>query len=84
MPAVHAPTEDEDGFIKDEFYQEMDKVYDLVAISATKIMHGDLNAKVGKEMTPRGTTGVHSLHDVSSVNGCKLIDFTIRKSMVII
>lgn len=56
MPAVQAPAEDEDGFIKDEFYQELDKVYDSVAISSTKIMLGDLNAKMGKEMTPRGTT----------------------------
>jgi hypothetical protein len=83
MPAVHAPTEDEDGFIKEEFYQELNKVYDSLAISATKIMLGDLNAKVGKEMSHRGTTGVHNLHYVSNVSGCKLIDFAISKNMVI-
>jgi hypothetical protein len=47
-------------------------------------MLGDLSAKVGKEMASRGTTGVHSLHEASNVNGCKLIDFAMSKNMVII
>jgi hypothetical protein len=34
-------------------------------------------------MTHRGTTGVHSLHEESNDNGCKLIDFAMSKNMVI-
>jgi exonuclease III len=45
---VHAPTEDKEDFVKDEFYQELERVYDSTAINDTKIIIGDLNAKVGK------------------------------------
>jgi hypothetical protein len=77
---VHAPTEDRDDFIEDKFYQVLERVRDSVAINDTEII---LNAKVGKEITHGGTTGVHSLHEVSSDNGCKLIDFAMSKNMVI-
>jgi hypothetical protein len=80
---VHAPTEDKDHFIKEGFYQELERVYDSTAINDTRIILSDLNANVGKEMTHRGTTGVHSLHEESNNNGCKLIDFAMSKNMVI-
>jgi hypothetical protein len=61
----------------------MERVYDSTAINETRIIPGDLNAKVGKEMIHRGTTGAHSLHEESNDNGCKLIDFATSKNMVI-
>jgi hypothetical protein len=80
---VHALTEDKDDFIKDEFYQELERVRDSTAINDTYIILGDLNAKVGKEMTHRGITGARSLHEISNNNACKLTDFAMSKYIVI-
>jgi hypothetical protein len=35
---VHAATEDNDDFIKEGFYQELERVYDSTAINVTRII----------------------------------------------
>jgi hypothetical protein len=80
---IHAPTWGQNGFIRDELCQELEKVYDSVTRDITIIILGDLHAKVGKEMTLRGTTWLCSVHDVPSNDGCKLIDFAVSKNVVI-
>jgi hypothetical protein len=58
-------------------------MYDSTAADNTIIVLRDLNAKVGKEMTLRGTTRLHSLHDIPSGNMCKLIGSAVSKNVVI-
>jgi exonuclease III len=46
---VHAPTEDKTDDVKDSFYEELERVFDKFPRYHTKILLGDLNAKVGRE-----------------------------------
>lgn len=46
-------------------------------------MLGDFNAKLGKETIFITTIGNHSLHNVSSGNEFKFIDFTSGKKLTI-
>lgn len=50
---------------------------------ATKIILGDLNAKIGKEHIFKPTIGNHSLHNTSNDKGIRLINFAISKELVI-
>ena len=46
---AHAPTEDKDDNDKDEFYGNVQDIYDLVQHHDIRVVLGDMNAKVGKE-----------------------------------
>jgi exonuclease III len=46
---VHAPTEDKTDDGKDSFYEELECVSDKLHKYHTKILSGDLNAKVDRE-----------------------------------
>lgn len=72
----HAPTED-----KEEFYTTLEDVYDGLA-GSIKIIVGDLNAKVGRELEYRTTRG-HSLYERTNSNGNMPIDFAMGKGMII-
>ena len=50
---------------------------------SNKIIVGDLNAKVGRELKHRAITGGHSLHERTNNNGNMLIDFAFGKGMSI-
>ena len=43
---MHSPTEDEDDEVKDEFYNELEDVFEKLSPYHMKIVLGDLNAKV--------------------------------------
>jgi hypothetical protein len=45
---VHAPTEVEIDYVKDSFYEELERVFDKFPKYCTKILQGDFNAKVAK------------------------------------
>jgi hypothetical protein len=45
---VHSPSEDKD-YIKDNFYEELEQVFDHFHRYHMKIVMGDFNAKVGRE-----------------------------------
>jgi exonuclease III len=47
---VHAPTEDKDDVTKDSFYEELGQVFDQFSRYHMKILLGDFNAKVGREV----------------------------------
>lgn len=47
-----------------------------------KILLESLNAKVGKEETHLGSTGGHSLHDISNENGQLLIGIASSRKLV--
>ncbi|KAL4100807.1 hypothetical protein QTP88_020836 [Uroleucon formosanum] len=47
------------------------------------IVLGDFNAKLGKEIIFRSTIGNHSLHDITSENGLRLIDFACGGGLIV-
>src|ERR1700710_3001972 len=46
---AYAPTEDKDETIKDQFYDQLELIYDELPKADIKILLGDLNAKIGRE-----------------------------------
>jgi hypothetical protein len=62
---VHAPTEDKTDDVKDRFYEELERVFDIFSKYHKKILLGDFNTKVGKENIFKSTTGNESLHEIS-------------------
>jgi endonuclease/exonuclease/phosphatase family metal-dependent hydrolase len=48
-----------------------------------KIVFGDFNAKIGKEIDYKPTTGQQSLHNDSNDNGVRVISFATSKGMTI-
>ena len=83
MINAYAPTEEKDPVEKDEFYDRMERVLDSLPNYDTKIILGDLNAKIGIEREYRSITGNNSLHDVSNDNGRRLIDLAESRNMII-
>ena len=80
---AHAPTEVKEDAIKDEFYNDLETLFDSLPSNDVKLLLGDFNAKVGNESWHRGTTGGHSLHDENNNNGQRLIDFASGRNLVI-
>ena len=80
---AHAPTEDKDDEIKDMFYERLEETYDRCPGHDIKIVLGDFNAKVGRENVFHPTVGNFSLHDTTSDNGMRLVDFAAAKNMVV-
>jgi exonuclease III len=60
---VHAPCEDKGDDVKDSSYVELGRVFDQFPRYNTKILLGDLNAKVGREIMFKLTIGNESLHE---------------------
>jgi exonuclease III len=59
---VHAPTEDKSDDVKDRFYKGLEQVFDKFPNYHIKILLGDFNAKVDRELIFKPTTGNESLH----------------------
>lgn len=78
---LHAPTEEKDNDVKEEFYNEVERVYDACPKHDIKIVLGDLNAKIGKEDQFREIIGKQSLHKESNDNGLRVIDFATSKDL---
>jgi hypothetical protein len=48
---IHAPTEDKTDDVKDSFYEEVERVFDKFPKFHTKILVGDFNATISREVT---------------------------------
>jgi exonuclease III len=46
---VHAPTEDKIDAVKDNFYEELERVFNEFPKCHMKVLLGDFNAKTGRE-----------------------------------
>jgi hypothetical protein len=55
-------------------------VFDKFPKLLMKILLGDFNAKVGKEIMFTPTIGKESLHEISNDNGVRLVDFATSKN----
>lgn len=80
---VHAPTEGSPAIVKDNFYEEVELAIQSVKNCICKIIIGDFNAKVGRELYWRATIGKHSLHRVSNDNGERLIKLATGANLVV-
>jgi hypothetical protein len=78
---VHAPTEDKTDDVKDSFYKELEGVFDKFLKYHMKILLGDFNAKAGKEVIFKPTTGNESLHEISNDIGVRLVNFATSKNL---
>ncbi|XP_054082672.1 uncharacterized protein LOC105219245 isoform X1 [Zeugodacus cucurbitae] len=67
--------------IKDTFYERLERTYERCPRHDVKIVLGDFNARLGKEGVFGPTVGKFSLHDETSPNGLRLIDFAGTRNM---
>ena len=72
---VYAPTDDTEDEIVDEFYETLQSVCDELPKHDDVITLGDFNAKLGKEQIYRDTIGRRSLHETTSNNGFRLVQY---------
>ena len=72
---VHAPNEEKTDESKGSFYEELEHVFDYFPKYHMKMLLGDFNAKVGREIIFKPTTGQESLHQDSNDNGVRLVNF---------
>ncbi|KAE9522623.1 hypothetical protein AGLY_016986 [Aphis glycines] len=79
----YSPTEDKNEEIKNEFFDNLDMLYDSLPADKPKIVIGDFNAKIGKETIYKPTIGSESLHEESNDNGYRLISFAAARNMTI-
>jgi exonuclease III len=75
--------EDKTDDIKDRFYEELEHVFDKFQKYHMKILLGDFNAKVGREDIFKPTIGNDSLHEISTDNGVKVVNFATSKNLTV-
>jgi len=80
---VQAPSEEKSDEAKDNFYEELEQVFDHFPKYHMKILLGDFNAKVGRENIFKPTIGQESLHQDSNDNGVRLVNFATSKHLVV-
>jgi hypothetical protein len=80
---VHAPTEDEDDVIKDSFYEELEQVFDQFPRYSMKILLGDFNPKIWREDIFKPVIGNESLHEASSDNEVRVVNFATSKNLIV-
>jgi hypothetical protein len=74
VPNVHAPTEDKDDVIKDNFYEEIEQVFDQFSKYHMKILVGNFNANVRTEVIFKPIIGNESLHEASNDKGVRVVN----------
>jgi hypothetical protein len=57
--------------VKDNFCEELERVFDKFPKYHTEILLGDFNATVGREDIFKPTIGNESLHEISNDNGVR-------------
>jgi hypothetical protein len=77
---VHAPTEDKTDYVKDSFYEELQRVFDKFPKYHMNVLLEDLNAKVGREGIFKPTIENESLHEISNDNGVALVNVSTSKN----
>ena len=65
------------------FFELLDKTYEQCPGYDIKIVLGDFNAKLGREDIFGGIIGRYSLHDTTSDNGFRLVDFAAGRDVLV-
>ena len=81
---IHAPTEDKEEEIKEQFYEELQRTQDKIPKHDITIIMGDMNAKLGKEEVFSQVIGCHSLHNSTNENGEMVAHYAINNDMFVI
>ena len=68
---------------KENFYEDLDQIYEECQKRDVKIIIGNLNAKIGREERFRPIIGKYRVHTLSNDNGIRLINFVCSKNMVV-
>jgi hypothetical protein len=63
---VHAPTEDKTDFVKDSFYEELERVFDKVPKYQMKNLLGNFNSKVGRKDIFNLINVNENLHEINN------------------
>jgi endonuclease/exonuclease/phosphatase family metal-dependent hydrolase len=79
---VHAPAEDKDDDIKDNFHEQLEQIFDHFPRYHMKILLGDFDAKIGTEDIFKPIIGNESLHGASNDNSVRLINFATSKNVI--
>jgi len=79
----HAPTEEKTQEEKDEFYDNLKHTLNEIPRSRIRIVLGDFKAKLGKENIFWSTVSIHSIYDLTSENGLRLIDFASSRGLIV-
>jgi hypothetical protein len=82
VPNVHSSTEDKIDYVKDSFYEELERVFHKAPKYHMKILLGNFNAKVGRENIFKLTIWNESLHELSNDKGVNLPHQKISESKV--
>jgi hypothetical protein len=80
---VHAPTEDKDDVIKDKFYEELEEVFDHFPRYHMKILMGDFNEEVEREVTFKPIISNESLHEISNSKGVRVTNCATSKNLIV-
>ena len=65
------------------FYEELEQIFYHFPKFHTKILLGNFNANLGREIIFKPTVGQESLHQDSNDNGVRLVNFAISKNLVV-
>jgi hypothetical protein len=79
---VHAPTEDKIDDVKDSFYEELERIFDMFPKYHMKVLIGDFSAKVRRENV-KPTLGNVSIQEMSDDNGVRVINFATSKNVIV-
>jgi hypothetical protein len=80
---VHVPTRDKIDDVKGSFYEGLEHVLNKIPKYRMNISLGDFNAKVGREDIFKLTVGNESLHEISNVNGVRVVNFATSKHVTV-
>ena len=80
---VHALSEEKSDNSKNSFYEELEQVFDHFPKYDMKILLGEFDTKVGRENIFMPTIGNESLHQDSSDNGVRIVNFATSKNLVV-
>jgi exonuclease III len=80
---AHAPTEDKKEEEKEAFYEKWERSCDKLPANDIRIIMGDMNAKIGKGNILSNHAGMYSLHENTSENGSRPVNFAVSKNMFI-
>ena len=74
---VHAPSNGKTDDLKDNFYEELEYVFDHFPKYHMNILLGDFNAKLGRQYIFKPAIENESLHQDSNDNGVRIVNFAI-------
>ena len=80
---MYAPSEEKSEESKDNFFEELEQVFYHFTKYHMKILLGDFNAKVAREIIFKPAIGQESLHQDSNDNGFRLLNFATSKNLVV-